>query len=102
MTQTPAADIVERLRLQMVTNPRGFEYGQPFNVPNAVCTEAATEIEALRAREAELQRKLDEAVGALEKCDREVSHGMLGDWSIALREIRKTACAALSSIRGEG
>lgn len=59
-------------------------------------------INELKAENANLQRKLDEAAGALTAIDRRVSHRKLRDRPIALTEIRNIVCAALASIRGEG
>lgn len=53
--------------------------------------------EALSRLEAEKR----ELVEALEKIDREVSHGKMGDWSLALRSIRETCRSTLSKLNGD-
>lgn len=60
-TETPAADIVERLT---VSTSECAIIG--WAVEAKTCVGAADEITRLRAENAELQRKLDEAVKALE------------------------------------
>jgi hypothetical protein len=47
------------------------------------------------------EAKLAEAVEALREIDGEVSHGRLGDWSLALGEIRKTVRTALAKLEPE-
>ena len=114
MTETPAADIIERLRTTRLLSQRN---------QMALQCEAATEIEALRAREAELQviantahndvrkyqttlaetqRKLDEAVRALEVISAKVEpEANRSNWEqIAMQDI-EFATSALASIRGE-
>lgn len=117
------ADIVERLR-------RVILY-QGKSTTAFLCHEAADEIEALRAREAEnaehiqvlqnwqsaamehrteLKRKLDVAVKALERAqsDAQLAHDMLGNSGKEFRSaqegfgiISERCCAFLASIRRE-
>lgn len=90
--ETPAADIVEEAR-EAIANCSGNE--PSLSVLCRAADQAATEITRLRAREAELQRKLDEAVNMLERWQ---------NWACGQRggspflDTRRT----LASSRGEG
>ncbi len=100
MTETPAADIVGELRFLADSRQQ-----MGYDRSGAAMDEAAAEIEALRAREAELQRRIDVAVTALEPFTRQRPHknedgesGVLVPATIA--DIR-VAQQFLASIRGE-
>ncbi len=134
MTETPAADIVESdalvptLKAMARNYTRGQHTWDDLDALAVLC--AATEIEALRAREVELQRtietldrhqnqlfadkvslqrKLDEAVKALEPFADKMTHfnrsdadGYYPDWSPFIAAGRyRHAASALASIRGE-
>lgn len=74
----------------MTDHPTATDWRNRAEAAEQRCAEADAERAALRAH-------ADALAGALETVDRHLSHGALGDWSIALSEIRKAAHSTLAS-----
>lgn len=106
MMQTPAADIVAEL---LVASRECSGHEPSLSVLQRAADRGATEIEAHRAREADLQRKLDEVVKTLERVagsdwvddQNRLSDGKDISLRREMRAQQAMAAATLASIRGE-
>lgn len=87
---------IDALEARVARDKVPMDFGTANDGPKAIELSPPTSLRRLGTRAEAAERALEEAVKVLRAIDGHVSHGRMGDWSIALNEIRKLARATIS------